>query len=663
MARSDRSVSVRLRTKVIGLMAFGLFLTLFARLYTLQVLQAPSYSQAANQDSTRNIKVPAPRGLILSRNEQVLAGNKVVDVLGLSVYEASQHPKVEGRVAKLLGISLATVKADLRDSQYSPYEPTPIGTDISQSVALEVAQHASEYPGVTTNLETERTYPQGDTATHILGYVGPISPTLLQDKKYSKYAAGDQIGLTGVEQTYQSYLHGTPGSEEIAVNSAGQEVKVLKRTPAKAGGNLQLTISLPLEKEVESVLRSRIKALSGRTSTYTGIYSDKLTGAAVVEDVNNGSILAMASYPSYDPEEWVGGISDANYAKLTASSALDPLLNRAVSGAYTPGSIFKLATASAALQDGLITPSTIIDDTGKFVIPNCTGSFCSLHNAGYTALGPIALPVALAASDDVFFYTLGYRFFADPAKYGTTPIQNMAKEYGWGEPTGIALPNQSAGLVDSPALRKYLHEHYPKAYPYESWYVADQLEMAFGQGLTELSPIQVANAYATFANGGTRYVPRIADGIVSDSGKLEKYFPPKVAGHVTLSSTNYAAMLSGFEQDITNPVATGYPTFLGWPDSSYTLAGKTGTATVAGQNANSWMSVFGPEPHPKYVVVMVIKEGGFGDTGSGPGVRAIWQYLKDHPVSSETYHVSHLSAGSTKAVTTAKAATKTNQHG
>lgn len=650
MPERPKKVSLSFRARLLGLTGLALLGGLVARLYALQVLEAPTFQQAAAQNSTRTVSVPAPRGLILSREEDVLAGNKVADVLGLSAYEASLHPKVEGRVARILGIPTSQVAADLRNSEYSAYVPTPIGSNISQETALYVAEHASQFPGVTTTFETQRTYPYGSTAAHILGYVGAINPQQLAKLASKGYAPGDQIGLSGVEASYQNYLHGTPGLEKLVVNSYGQEVGVASRTRAKPGGNVQLTISLPLQQYVDKLLAQRVNHFQGTYNSYFGRYSNDVTGAAVVENVNDGSVLAMASYPTYQPSQWVGGISTANYAKLTAPSSRDPLLNRAISGVYTPGSTFKLATASAALQDGLLTPTAIIDDTGQFVIPNCTGSFCSLHNSGGETLGPIDISTAISASDDVFFYTLGYRFYTQQSKFGPTPIQNMAAKYGWGSPTGIALPGESAGMVDSPALRKKLHALYPQAYPYDTWYVADQLEMSFGQGLTGITPLQMANAYATFANGGTRYVPRIAEGIVNDNGELTKRFAPKVATHVPLSPSVRAAILTGFEGVISNPLGTAHGIFQGWPESTYTLAGKTGTASVQGEVPNAWFVAFGPEPNPKYVVVVVIKEGGFGDSGAAPVVRQIFQYLKDHPVGAPTYGLKHLAAGSTVAL-------------
>ena len=395
----------------------------------------------------------------------------------------------------------------------------------------------------------------------------------------------------------------------------------------------------------DKALASEIKKLSGTYDPYFHLYYPQLTGAVVVEDPNNGQILAMSSYPTYNPSVWVGGISSAEYKALTSSSSRYPLINRAIAGEYTPGSTFKLATATAALKTGLISPSYYYYDTGLFKIPNCTSGMCSFHNSGYEHLGLLNITKALAASDDVFFYNLGYMFYANQSKYGQDPIQQTANAYGWGKLTGINLPGEVPGLVDSPATRALLHKQYPLAYPYASWYTADQLEMAFGQGETAITPIQMANAYSTFANGGTRYQPQIASGIVSQSGKLVKKFTPVVEGHVTLSPTDRAAMLSGFEGAVNSSSGTASGAFANFPFSQFPIAGKTGTASIVGQEPNSWFVGFGPIPKSQYVVVAVIKNGGFGASAAAPVVRTIFDYLLKHPVGPSTFGTPHLAPG------------------
>lgn len=636
--------SDRWRTRILGLVAVGLFVALFARLYALQVLQSPIYKSQASANQLREVTVSAPRGLILDRSQNVLVGNQVVQEVALVYRSAILHPAVIGRLAKLLGMTKAQVNAALGSSQYSAYQPTPIKLGISVGTAIYIEEHQSQFPGVSIQEGTQRVYTSGDMASQVLGYVGQISASQLAALKSQGYQPGDQIGEAGVEASYEKYLRGRPGVQKLAVNSSGDVVGVLGEKKPVPGGNLQLTLDSELQKQAETDLANQIYSIAHSPNSFA-INPSKLAGAVVVENPNDGTIYAMASYPTYNPAEWVGGISTANYQTLTSPTSNDPLLNRAISGVYTPGSTFKLATATAALKTGLISPYTYIHDSGVFQIPNCIGSHCSLHNSGYESLGNINIITALAQSDDVFFYNLGYDFYINQTQFGATPIQDAARSYGWGTYSGINLPGEAKGLVDSPQVRKLLHRLYPSAYPYSSWYTADQLEMAFGQGETLISPLQMVNAYATFANGGTRYVPRIAEGIVNSQGKLVKYFPPKVAAHVPLSPLDHSAMVQGFEGAVAYGTAGG--TFAGFPLSTYPLAGKTGTASVVGQAPNAWFVAYGPVPSPKYVIAAVVSGGGFGATGAAPLVRNLFQYLLTHPMSSPTYGVAHLSAGST----------------
>ena len=254
----------------------------------------------------------------------------------------------------------------------------------------------------------------------------------------------------------------------------------------------------------------------------------------------NGQVLALASYPSYDLNKWVGGISQANFAALQQSGAEN---NYAIEGQYTPGSTFKLITATAALQDGLIAPTTPYVDTGTFKINGCPApgvnndTGCVLHDDPGDSGGTYNISGALAASSDSFFYNLGEMFWEQQSKYGTTPIQNEATQYGEGTITGIDLPGESQGRVDSYLTRAKLHAEAPKAFPYAaSWFTGDNIEMAFGQGETVLTPIEQAVAYSTFANGGTRYAPQVASEIVDPlTGKVIKKLQPQVTGKVAIS--------------------------------------------------------------------------------------------------------------------------------
>ncbi|WP_201732022.1 penicillin-binding protein 2 [Acidithrix sp. C25] len=643
------SLSDRRRIRAVGFAVFALFVALIARLYTLQVLQVSTYRSLATQNQVRSVVTSPPRGLIVDRNQNLLVGNQVVESLTVDQTIVTKSPWVLKNIATELGVPLANIQAAYNSPQQSPYAPVSVAYNVTKAQIIYIKEHPSLFPGVSSSLGTQRVYPEGTTASQVLGYVRQISASQLAQYAAAGYQAGDQIGQAGIEASYEKYLRGVPGKKTLQVNFAGKVVGTLANTPPKPGDNVVLNMDLNLQKAVESALSSQIAKLSHTYDPYRHQYFTNLSGAAVVENVNTGAIVAMASYPTYNPSVWVGNISQAAYNKITLPQYGDPTFNRAIAGEYTPGSTFKLATASAALSSGLISPYYYYNDTGIFNIPNCkVGSgLCSFHNSGFEHLGSINVTTALTASDDIFFYNLGYMFYANTQTYGTSPIQNMAAKYGWGSPTGVDLPGEASGLVDSPALRALLHKKYPKAYPYSSWYTADQLEMAFGQGETVITPIQMANAYATFANGGTRYVPQMVAGIVNQNGKVVKTFAPKVAAKVPLSAVDRAAMSAGFAGVISNPLGTAYGTFSGFPLSSYPLAGKTGTASVTGLEPNAWFVAYGPLPKPQYVVTVVVDHGGFGTSGAAPVVRTIFNYLRTHTIPPVTFGQPHIPAGAT----------------
>jgi penicillin-binding protein 2 len=335
----------------------------------------------------------------------------------------------------------------------------------------------------------------------------------------------------------------------------------------------------------------------------------------------------------------VGGISSANFTALQASGAEN---NYAIEGQYTPGSTFKLVTATAALQDGLWPVDKYYNDTGSFKIPGCPAAGvvstqgCVLSDNPGDGTGEYNISGALTVSSDSFFYNLGDMFWTARAQFGDTAIQNEATAYGEGTITGIDLPGEAQGRVDSQAVRAKLHQESPSGFPNTSWYTGDNIEMAFGQGATALTPIEQAVAYSTFANGGTRYAPQVASQVVDPlTGKVIKQLAPQVTGHVAISPTNYSAMLQGFEGVVSNPNGTAYGDFQGFP-TSWNLAGKTGTASnQQGLEPNSWFVAFGPNPNPTYLVLAVIDQGGYGAQAAAPLVRNIFNYIAANPLSPQ----------------------------
>jgi penicillin-binding protein 2 len=648
----DEQSRPNLRLRVLGLVVIVLFAVLVLRLWTLQVIDAKSFAAAVTRNQIRVVSVPAPRGEIVDRANTALVTNTPEQVILLSRAEKLLDPGIIGKVAALVGETPQQVDAAVSDLRYNPYEPVPVAYNVPPATVLALQTNPVEYPGVSVETLTQRAYPQGGSiATPVLGYVNDISSTYLKDHPNEGYTQGSLVGVTGVEQQYESYLRGVSGRQALSVNVKGQVVGTVSRTAPQVGGTVVLNVDAGLQQAAQNYLQQQILAdRQTRDQQDGGRYPPAINGAVIVMDPRNGQVLAMASYPTYDVSSWVGGISTAQYDALKVGcnnnndSSGCPLINYAMEGQYTPGSTFKLVTATAALQDGVISPNTYYNDTGSFKIPGCPApgvtqdTGCTLSDNPGDGTGLYNVSSALTVSSDSFFYNLGYLFWNGRGSYGNNAIQNVAAQYGEGQITGIDLPFEGQGRVDSYDTRAALHTASPKGFPNPpSWFTGDNIEMAFGQGQTVLTPLEQAVAYATFANGGTRYVPEVASKVVDPvTGKVVKSFAPVAAGHVSISPTTYNAILSGLEGVISNRNGTAYGDFIGFP-ASWNLAGKTGTATNSSSNKfkepNSWFVAFGPNPNPQYLVLAVIDQGGYGAQAAAPLVRNIFNYLVANPVN------------------------------
>lgn len=610
-----------IRLRVMGALVAALFSLMFIRLWYLQVLDTSSFSRTVTANQVRPVEVPAPRGLILDRTGATMVGDQVTQDLTLSRVAAQQHPEVVGSLATLLGIPPGQIQADLANPQYSLYKPVPIMENAPLPDVLYIGEHATQFPGVSAVADTTRTYPMGDTGAQMLGYVGQIQ------KLQPGYQLGDLVGLSGIEQQYEPVLRGTPGIDRVEVDAQGEVVGDLGQTAPKSGGDLATNVDAGLEVTLQQALDQEIGTLHGASHG----------GAAVALDPQTGAVLALVSSPSYDPTWWTpNGISVAHYQQLLHSGSLN---DNAIQGLYTPGSTFKLATATAALGTGLISPGYYYDDTGSYTIPGCAtgGSGCNTyHDNDGEVGGEVNVTSALTISSDIFFYNLGVQFWDQQSRFGKTPIQDAANALGYGVVTGIDLPNETHfARVDSPSVVQREHQQDPKDYPNGDWFTGNNLELAFGQGGTVITPIEQAVAYATFANGGTRYAPEIGAGVVDPiSHKVLQRIAPKVLGHVSYSAAAYRAMLAGFEGVVSNPHGTAYGAFTGFPLGTFPLAGKTGTATTQEQQPNSWFVGWGPLPNPQYLIAVVIEGGGFGSEAAAPVVRQGFDYLVAHPESA-----------------------------
>jgi len=626
-----------IRLRVIGVLVAALFALMFIRLYYLQVLDTSAYSQAVAQNQVRPVQVPAPRGLILDRGGSTLVGDSVTRNITLARVAAEQHPEVVGMLAALLDMTTQDIYKDLNNDQFSLYEPVPILENAPLADVLYIGEHAAEFPGVSVSSGTQLTYPNQTAGAQMLGYVRQINGAELKAHSAQGYQLGDEYGQDGLENQYEPYLRGEPGTNDVEVNAQGQVVGSLGQTQPKAGDDVVTNIDSGLEQTLQTSLDNKIQSLTGTVDTSTGKVEHPTGGAAIALDPQTGAVLALVSAPSYDPTFWNQPVITQAALNSLGSEQNDS----AIDGFYTPGSTFKLATATAALQTGLIGPTTPYYDNGHFTIPdNCTGNGCHLiDNDGEVPDADINVSEALTVSSDDFFYNIGAEFWDSRTKYGQQPIQNVAGQYGFGQKTGIDLPGEDAGdyaRVDSPTIVAKEHAQYPSVYS-AGWFTGSNVQMAFGQGGTAITPIEEAVAYATFANGGTRYVPQIAAGIVTPTGKVVKTFAPQVAGHVTLSAADHQAMLNGFigvvQSNAPGDDGTAAASFQGFDFSKLSLAGKTGTASATEQVPTSWFVGWGPVSNPQYLIVVVIEKGGYGASAAAPVAEDGFNYLLANPVT------------------------------
>jgi penicillin-binding protein 2 len=499
-----------------------------------------------------------------------------------------------------------------------------VATDVPKDKLIYIREHQAEFPGVEGVQLTERVYPNGTLAAHVLGYVGEINDKELAPRKAAGYKAGDTIGKYGAEITYEDDLRGTPQIEKLEVDSTGRVLRTLGEQKAVQGHDVRLTVDIDVQRLAEESLAQ------GLDAAHKAFDDNQLkrflapAGSVVVLDPRDGSLLAMASNPVFDPNKFVNGISVADFAALQDPNGHFPLNNRAIQGLYAPGSTFKLATSLAGLRNGIIAPRDTYDDEGEYTV---TGERSQTYtNARRTVNGRVNVTQALTVSSDVFFYWLGERFWNSRGKLGTAAIQDAARSLGMGDYTDVDLPFELDGRVSDPASRERIHKANPKAFPTGDWFTGDNVVMAVGQGETVVTPLQLANAYATFANGGTVYAPHVG-GAVLDGGQELRRVEPKVLKKAELPPSVREPMMAGFKGAVADPKGTAFGAFAGFPLNRFPVAGKTGTAEVTGKQDTSLFVAFGPADDAKYVVATVMEEAGLGASAAAPMVRRIFDGL------------------------------------
>ncbi|MGK2928667.1 MAG: penicillin-binding protein 2 [Acidimicrobiales bacterium] len=631
--------SPRLRLGVLAIVILALFAALFARLWYLQVLSTEDYVQAAEANRIRVVQVEAPRGRILDRNGSVLVDNRVSTVVTVDRVVFTELDEADGtamlnRLADELirygsPVTFEQLLERVNDQRYSRYAPVPVAEDVTEELKIYVEEHAELFPAVAVERAAVRRYTYGTRGAHLIGYVGEINDTELEDRetKPKNYIRGSDIGKSGVERIYEDDLRGMPGRTVYEVDAEGRPVRVLedRSRPPIPGDDVWLTIDITTQAMAEELLMEALDAARARPPRGSNPPNAATGGSSVVLDPGDGSVRAMASYPTYDPADFVNGISASRYAFLTDDANNEPLTNRATQGQYAPGSTFKLITGFAALANGLRDASTPFVDTGSYTIPECSGE-CTFNNAGNTAYGTVDMARAMTVSSDAYFYSIGADFWNSRGRLGEEALQESARLFGLDQQTGVPLPGEQDGRIPSPEQRRQQFDASPGLFAERDWFTGDNVNMSIGQGDVAVTPIQLGNAYATFANGGTRYAPNIAFQVTRGGNEesVKRQIEPRINGNIAMPPEIHGPLLQGLIGVTTQPRGTATGVFEGFPNDTWPVAAKTGTAEVNGKADTAVFTAFGPVHDPEYGVTVILEESGFGGTAAAPVARKLF---------------------------------------
>lgn len=640
--------SSRVRVSIVGIVVVALFASLFARLWFLQTGPEQRLRDEAAALASRRVQSPSPRGRILDRNGIVLARDRVAWAITIDRNLGSEdRARVLGGLSELLGIETAELRRNYESPRQSALMPAIVALDVPIAERLAILEHPDAYPSVGVERLTVREYPAGARfgnpalAAQLLGYVGEINAEQLAERRGAGYQAGDLIGRNGIEAAYEGDLRGRPEVVAVEVDPTGRTVgdqSVLQES--RPGHDVVLTIDARIQAAAESALAEAISAARTRqdeTKKDEGFETLEAPGGSVVVlDVRDGSVVALASNPSFPPSGWIGGISQADYDRLNDPANHFPLINRATQGQYAPGSTFKIVSALAGTRFGLRAPTDWFVDEGSVEIGDRVFS-----NDNGIAHGSVDLTRALSVSSDTYFYTIGDDFWrrwnrGDTAVGGG--LEREARDLGFGAPTGLEI-DESAGRVPDPEWkRNFANKLYRTAAErrdYGRWYPGDVVQLAIGQGDLLVTPVQLANAFATFANGGTRWKLHLGRAVKDDTGTVVRRIEPEAEARLELDPVTTARMKAGFTDVVQDEEGTAYWAFAGFPFGRMAggIAGKTGTAQVAGKGLTSVFAAYFPADAPRYVAVALVEEAGHGSEIAAPIVRRVAEAIAGVPPS------------------------------
>ena len=578
------------RIEILGYVLMLIIFALITRLVFLQIAHGQDYKRLSDNNRIKLMPIMAPRGLFYDRNNIPLVSNRPGFTVSLVPIEGPISENVINTLATYLNMKPEQIREKVAKLD-NPLEPVRVKDDVGPDIVTKIKEHQDELPGVIIEIQSVRNYINKELAAHIFGYVSEISDAELEKKKAQGYKSGNIIGKFGLEQVFDKDIRGEDGGSQIEVDVNGRPMRMLGRKEPVLGNSLVLTIDAKIQKAAEQAIDNRLRYLQTRLGNINA-----KAGAAVVLNPKTGEVLAMVSRPTFNPNDFNGGISAKNW-KAINDNPFNPMSNRAIAGEYPPGSTFKIITGTAALELGKVTPEEKILDTGHhWLIPK--------GNAMGEALGWISFKDALSKSDNVYFYEMGNRL-------GIDNLERYARQFGLGAPTGIELKGEAEGLV---ANQRYKQEVYG-----EDWYLSETFDAAIGQGFQLATPIQMATVMSQVANGGHRFRPYLVTKELAPDGSVAKTFQPEEVGKVDISDRTLNLIRSAL-YDVARPGGTAAYVFDGFP---IPIAGKTGTAENPHGDDHGWFVAYAPFDNPTVVVAVVVEQGGFGSDSAAPIARKI----------------------------------------
>jgi penicillin-binding protein 2 len=650
----------RLNLFVIEVLVATLMLAMLGRLFYLQVADGLVYKNAALSIQSRDIVTPAVRGAIVDDTGLPIAMDRPGVVISVNRSIIDKMPDkgvaVLQKAAALLGKQYSDVYVATRLCGELPlgsrtgcwngtlYQPIPLTKEATTAQALKILENADQFPGLQATPVPIRSYPSlaGENAAHLLGYVGSVTSADVATNG-SQYYQNETIGKTGLEYQYNQYLQGLPGIKTVIVDRTNNITSISKNSDPTPGDNLVTNINAKLQAATEKALAASV--LNARAQGNTAD-----SGAAIVMDVHTGRVLALASYPTYDPNMWQKGLTVAQAASLFSPADGVPALSRATDGEYAPASTFKALSVVAAAKAGYNLNSNY------FCPYSLKIGNQEFHNDDKSVQGTFSLQHAIAVSCDTIWYQIGYDQWVKDG--GLTPHNNPndfffnnARGFGVGVPTGIDLPSEASGRLPDRAWKLAYYKTNKDFYcnytsrarksdltPFliaiakencTDGYIVragDAVNFAIGQGDTLMTPIQLTDIYAAVANGGTLYRPEVARAILQPNGKVVKEFAPVVNGMIPANASDLTFLHAALREVTTDGTAASV--FTNFPIA---ISGKTGTGQVQGRNTNgtakdptSWFASYGPSDKPEYAVVMMVSQGGYGASIAAVGVKDIY---------------------------------------